>query len=583
MKREDEPELKGDCPAPRVAYIRDDAIGLADFSTYVAQHAMKPYRTIPTHALVDVLGLTREMVVVRPPLLPLSMLQDVHTADYVDGLQQCGQKTWEHFPMTPEKMEKLGVPLTPDCPLVEGLIDYSVGIASGTLCAARLLNEGKVDTAIHWAGGMHHARASECSGFCFINDINVGIMELLRHHERVLYIDLDVHHGDGVEEAFAWSDRVFTLSLHKFGESFFPGTGHISDIGFGKGRWYSLNLPLTDGVGDADYVDLFQFTLCQIQRAFRPDAVVVQCGADSLAGDRVGVLNLSNAGHARCVSLVKELGLPTMALGGGGYTMRNVARLWAYETAVLCGADVPLHTAVFGPDAAEKAADATGPTDAAAAPGTPTKTKSSSLSKRKPKRERSPSPKAMATPPPQIDELQRLAIATGASACADGVDDDAVVKAARDGLLVTLRSTFRPTDTLFVPPEASLVAKTSISVLMSKLRRLVAEHMAHVRPASREGGSAAPPLSMAAEDTFGVSSSIDASAPIARAAADRNSPTKRPVPAGVDEGEGGVEGSDRAGGSHPDDEDNDDDDEAEEPVVPVLFDSVFFAAGEASL
>ena len=162
----------------------------------------------------------------------------------------------------------------------------------------------------------------------------LGILELLRFNKRVLYIDIDVHHGDGVEEAFYTTDRVMTVSFHKYGE-YFPGTGELRDIGIGPGKYYSVNFPLRDGIDDVSYKSIFEPVIQHVMDWYRPEAVVLQCGGDSLSGDRLGCFNLSMRGHANCVSFVKSFGLPTMVLGGGGYTMRNVARTWAFETGVL--------------------------------------------------------------------------------------------------------------------------------------------------------------------------------------------------------------------------------------------------------
>ena len=131
---------------------------------------------------------------------------------------------------------------------------------------------------------------------------------LPRYHNRVLYIDIDVHHGDGVEEAFYTTDRVMTVSFHKFGE-FFPGTGDIRDVGHGKGKYYSVNVPLRDGIDDASYHSVFEPVIEHVMLWYRPGAIVLQCGADSLAGDRLGCFNLSHKGHARCVEFVKKFKL----------------------------------------------------------------------------------------------------------------------------------------------------------------------------------------------------------------------------------------------------------------------------------
>ncbi|KAI2506861.1 histone deacetylase domain containing protein [Fragilaria crotonensis] len=180
---------------------------------------------------------------------------------------------------------------------------------------------------------------SEASGFCYVNDIVLAILELLKVHARVLYIDIDVHHGDGVEEAFYCTDRVMTLSLHKYGD-FFPGTGHSTETGAKEGTGFSVNAPLQSGMCDQTYQDLFRPILAKIMEVYQPGAVVLQCGADSIAGDRLGPFNLTLRGHAACVEYVKSFNVPTLVLGGGGYTIRNVARLWCYETSVICEKEV---------------------------------------------------------------------------------------------------------------------------------------------------------------------------------------------------------------------------------------------------
>lgn len=168
-------------------------------------------------------------------------------------------------------------------------------------------------------------------------------------------MDIDIHHGDGVEEAFYTTDRVMTVSFHKFGD-YFPGTGDVRDIGHGRGKYYSLNVPLDDGIDDESYHSLFKPIMGKVMEVFRPGAVVLQCGADSLSGDRLGCFNLSIKGHAECVKFMRSFNVPLLLLGGGGYTIRNVARCWCYETGVALGVEVddkmPQHEyyEYFGPD-----------------------------------------------------------------------------------------------------------------------------------------------------------------------------------------------------------------------------------------
>jgi len=143
-----------------------------------------------------------------------------------------------------------------------------------------------------------------------------------------------------VEEAFYTTDRVMTVSFHKFGE-YFPGTGDIRDIGSGAGKYHAINFPLKDGIDDKNYEAVFQPIIRTIMEVYQPGAIVLQCGADSLSGDRLGCFNLSSKGHGECVKFVSSFNVPLLVLGGGGYTIRNVARCWAYETAILLGEEIP--------------------------------------------------------------------------------------------------------------------------------------------------------------------------------------------------------------------------------------------------
>lgn len=225
----------------------------------------------------------------------------------------------------------------------------------GSIGGAMKLNKRESDIAINWAGGLHHAKKSEASGFCYVNDIVLSILELLKHHKRVLYIDIDIHHGDGVEEAFYTTDRVMTVSFHKFGE-YFPGTGDIRDIGSGPGKYHALNFPLKDGIDDLSYESIFKPIITTIMEIYSPGAIVLQCGADSLSGDRLGCFNLSSKGHGNCVEFVTSFNVPLLVLGGGGYTIRNVSRCWTYETAILTNTvlneDLPYNDYIeyYGPD-----------------------------------------------------------------------------------------------------------------------------------------------------------------------------------------------------------------------------------------
>lgn len=317
----------------RVAYFYDDNMGNYH---YGPGHPMKPHRLTLTHNLLLAYGLYRKMDVYRPHKCTIDEMSLFHSDDYVNFLSRVNPDIAKEF--VPQ-MQKFNVGEYTDCPIFDGLYDFCSLYTGATLDSALKLNHGLADICVNWSGGLHHAKKSEASGFCYINDIVLGILELLKYHPRVLYIDIDIHHGDGVEEAFYTTDRVMTVSFHKFGD-FFPGTGDITDVGVKRGKYYSLNFPLKEGVDDRSYEKTFKPVITKVMETFKPGAIVLQCGADSLCHDRLGCFNLTLKGHAECVKFVKSFGVPTMVLGGGGYTIRNVARCWTYETAVLLEEDV---------------------------------------------------------------------------------------------------------------------------------------------------------------------------------------------------------------------------------------------------
>eukprot|EP01086_Lenisia_limosa_P006935 TRINITY_DN261_c0_g4_i2.p1 TRINITY_DN261_c0_g4~~TRINITY_DN261_c0_g4_i2.p1 ORF type:complete len:392 (-),score=6.02 TRINITY_DN261_c0_g4_i2:68-1243(-) len=309
----------------KVSYFYDNDIG----NFYYGQgHPMKPHRVRMTHNIMLNYRLYEHLDIFKPHRASENDISRFHSDDYVRFMKS----------ITPESMpdHQLGLQrfnIGEDCPVFDGMYELAQISAGGSVGGAVKLNHGVSEIAINWAGGLHHAKKSEASGFCYVNDIVLAILELLKYNSRVLYIDIDIHHGDGVEEAFYTTNRVLTLSLHKFGD-YFPGTGDLRDIGISKGRCYSVNIPLDDGITDDYYHYIFNPVLDYIMKWFRPSAIVLQCGADSLAGDRLGCFNLSIEGHAKCLELVKSYNLPLLLLGGGGYTVRNVARCWAFETAV---------------------------------------------------------------------------------------------------------------------------------------------------------------------------------------------------------------------------------------------------------
>ncbi|KAI9570757.1 hypothetical protein HD554DRAFT_2203761 [Boletus coccyginus] len=303
---------------PIVSYFFPKGVGEYH---YGERHPMKPHRLTLTNALVMGYGLDKQIHhIYNPRPATQAELEMYHDHDYT-------------------------------CPIFSDMYDFCRMYAGASLAGARKLCAGACDTAINWSGGLHHAKRGEASGFCYVNDIVLAILELLRYHPRVLYIDIDIHHGDGVELAFYHSNRVMTVSFHKYTGEFFPGTGKFDENGANLGKHFCLNVPLQDGIDDEMYLTVFKTVIEDTVAAFRPSSIVLQCGADSLGCDRLGAFNLSIAAHGECVNFVRKFNVPLLVLGGGGYTIKNVARCWTYETAVLVGAEIPdeLPATVYDP------------------------------------------------------------------------------------------------------------------------------------------------------------------------------------------------------------------------------------------
>lgn len=329
---------------PIVSYFFPKGVGEHH---YGERHPMKPHRLTLTNALVMGYGLDKQIHhIYNPRPATQAELEMYHDHDYIDFLSRVtpnNQNEMRHLIDTFNCVE--------DCPIFSEMYDFCRMYAGASLAGARKLTAGACDTAINWSGGLHHAKRGEASGFCYVNDIVLAILELLRYHPRVLYIDIDIHHGDGVELAFYHSNRVMTVSFHKYTGDFFPGTGELDDNGASLGKHFCLNVPLQDGIDDDMYLTIFKTVIEDTVTAFRPTSIVLQCGADSLGCDRLGAFNLSIAAHGECVNFVRKFNVPLLVLGGGGYTIKNVSRCWTYETAVLVGATIPdeLPATVYDP------------------------------------------------------------------------------------------------------------------------------------------------------------------------------------------------------------------------------------------
>lgn len=267
---------------------------------------------------------------VAPRALTRNELERFHVPVYLDALRQAaeGHLDVEAFQMG------LG---TPDCPIFKGMYEYASLAAGASVTGAECILRGETRTAFNPSGGYHHAWPDHASGFCYVNDIVLACMTLAAEGRRVAFVDLDVHHSDGVQGAFYERSDVLVISLHESGKTLFPGTGFEDEIGAGPGRGYTVNVPLPVGTYDGVYERAFDAVVLPLLGAYRPDCVVIELGMDTLSGDPLAHLHLTNNAPADCLARVLRLDTPVLVTGGGGYHVDNTVRGWALAWSVLCG------------------------------------------------------------------------------------------------------------------------------------------------------------------------------------------------------------------------------------------------------
>ncbi|MFQ5848291.1 MAG: acetoin utilization protein AcuC [Candidatus Methylomirabilales bacterium] len=303
---------------------------------YGPSHPMKIRRLKLTHDLVHAYGLFHPSHV-RLADVPAAADEDLlraHTKEYLDVLRAAGNGR----PVPHAWRFGLG---TADNPIFAGLYDWLTLLTGASVQAARLLASGETSRAFNIAGGLHHAASNRASGFCYINDATVAISFLINRGVRVAYVDIDAHHGDGVQNAFYDTDQVLTISLHETGLTLFPGTGFPEEIGTGKGEGYSVNIPLAPETDDEIFVWAFEETVPALLETFRPDVLVTQLGIDAHRSDPLSNLRLTMGGFLRAVALFAQGAPRWLALGGGGYHLGNVPRAWTAVWALMTGTEVP--------------------------------------------------------------------------------------------------------------------------------------------------------------------------------------------------------------------------------------------------
>lgn len=324
----------------RVAVVWDDQLAAYDFGP---GHPLAPIRVRLAMRLAQEFGLLdAPNVELFGPVEPASeeQLRRVHDPAYITAVQR------DHMDVA----HGLG---TSDNPVFPGMHDAAARVCGATLLATSLVHRGVVDHGVNLAGGLHHAMPDRASGFCIYNDIGVSIAWLLEQGvERIAYVDVDVHHGDGVQEMFADDPRVLTISIHESPQTLFPGTGWPSETGRGAGEGTCVNLALPAGTADAGWLRGFTAIVPPLLDAFAPEFLMTQHGVDSHIDDPLAHLALSVDGQRRTYAALHEYAHRYaqgrwVAVGGGGYEWVDVVpRAWTHLIAEVAGRGIDPATAI---------------------------------------------------------------------------------------------------------------------------------------------------------------------------------------------------------------------------------------------
>jgi len=301
---------------------------------YSPTHPFKPVRARQMYDLLHRYSLLDEVNqgVIKPEFLPEDLLYLFHTKEYIDALKTCDTGEFDLG------LLEFGLG-THDNPIFKDLYSFSLHASGGTYLASQKLVLEDARFAFNPIGGFHHAMSDHAEGFCYINDIAVTLYDLANKGYKIAYIDIDVHHGDGVQNAFYNDDRVFTFSIHETGHSLFPGTGYENEIGKGVGEGFNVNIPLLKDTDDEVYVYAFEEIIPPLLKQFDADLVCIQVGGDGHRDDPLAHLNLTSNGYAKVLHIINENAKKILATGGGGYNLFKTSALWALAWSIFCGVE----------------------------------------------------------------------------------------------------------------------------------------------------------------------------------------------------------------------------------------------------
>jgi acetoin utilization deacetylase AcuC-like enzyme/acyl-CoA hydrolase/GNAT superfamily N-acetyltransferase len=292
--------------------------------TYKEDHPFTPGRARTTLQLIRRQNLLDEpwMRVEQPRAITKQRLTESHAPDFIDALERANDGLWRE--------EYLKYHLGgDDCPIFPGLFDYVMLYTSATCTGVDLILDENANVVFNPLGGFHHASRLHSEGFCYVNDIIVAIDHFLARGFRVAYVEIDAHHGNGVQDAYYTDDRVLFISLHQTGRSFFPWSGFETEIGEGNGKGFTINVPLPEGTDDEAFELAFSRIVPQALERFKPWVIVAAIGADGHKSDSLSDLSLTNNGMATAIRLLREHSQHLLLLGAGGYNEQATSRAWA--------------------------------------------------------------------------------------------------------------------------------------------------------------------------------------------------------------------------------------------------------------
>jgi len=311
-------------------FVYSDELAWFDFG---ADHYFKPERAAKTYELCNRYGVMNHewMKLLNPERADESLLTLFHENEYIRLLEKASKGSEFSLDMLEHGIG------TPDNPILPGIFDWSLKVTGGTVAAINRVLKGEALCAFNPLGGFHHARKGSAEGFCYINDIVIAIKDALRKFPgiKIAYIDIDAHHGNGVQDAFYNDPRVFFFCMHETGKNLYPWSGNENDLGEGDGMGYTINIPLEPGTDDEVFSYAFNEIIPPMLRNFSPDLIVAELGADMLISDPLTHLKLTNNGYLRAVKKIIEICPRILALGGGGYDLFRTARCWTLAWAAL--------------------------------------------------------------------------------------------------------------------------------------------------------------------------------------------------------------------------------------------------------